>query len=333
MAANEEYFGEKRVLKPTFKAWAIHFLLLALTFCTATIAGSIFPFGKTETLPDADPQSWSELGDFILALPVKYFILVGNAVTSLFTEPGLLVYGLCFSGSLVFILFCHEMGHYVACRIYKVDASLPFFLPTPPMIGPAGTFGAFIKIMSPLPSRRAIFDIGVAGPIAGFVALVPVAIVGIVTSPYLVNSHTGIEFGKPLLILLFEFLIGTSILPGFGNPFYFAAWVGLLVTALNLLPSGQLDGGHAIYAVFGERVHSISGKIVFASAAILAIFGFWFYWSPTGLLLTVLLLVMMRLGHPEPLDQTPLDKKRRLVAAAVLIIFLLSFIPFPVRIV
>lgn len=332
MAANEGYLGEKPLLKPTLKAWALHLLLLVLTFCTATLAGSMFPFGRIETLPDADPQSWAELGDFILSLPAKYFLLVGHAVTSLFTEPGLLTYGLCFSVSLIFILFCHEMGHYIACRIYRVDASLPFFLPTPPMIGPAGTFGAFIKIMSPLPSRKAVFDIGVAGPIAGFIALIPVAILGIITSPYLVNSHPGIEFGKPLLILIFEFLLGISILPGFGNPFYFAAWVGLLVTALNLLPSGQLDGGHAIYAVFGERVHSISGKIVFVAAALMAFLGFWFYWSPTGLLLTVLLFVMMRLGHPAPYDQTPLDTKRRLVAAAVLIIFLLSFAPFPVRI-
>lgn len=333
MAANEGYFGEKPVLKPTPKAWALHLLLLALTFCTATIAGSMFPFGKTETLPDADPQTWAELADFVIALPSKYFVLIGNVVGSLFTEPGLLMYGLCFSASLVFILFCHEMGHYIACRIYKVDASLPFFLPTPPMIGPAGTFGAFIKIMSPLPSRKAVFDIGVAGPIAGFIALIPVAILGIVTSPYLFNSHAGIEFGKPLLILIFEFLLGTSILPGFGNPFYFAAWVGLLVTALNLLPSGQLDGGHAIYAVFGERVHSIAGKIVFVAAAIMAILGFWLYWSPTGLLLTVLLFVMMRLGHPEPYDQMPLDKKRRLIAAAVFVIFVLSIAPFPVRLV
>lgn len=332
MAANEGYFGERSVLKPTLKAWALHILLLAVTFCTATIAGTLFPFGRIETLPDADPQSWSELAAFLFSLPSKYLFLVSTAIGSLFTDASLLTYGVCFSISLVFILFCHEMGHYIACRIYKVDASLPFFLPTPPMFGPAGTFGAFIKIMSPLPSRKAVFDIGVAGPIAGFIALIPVAILGIATSPYLFNSHPGIEFGKPLLILILEFVLGSSILPGYGNPFYFAAWVGLLVTALNLLPSGQLDGGHAIYAVFGERIHALSGKIVFVAAAIMAILGFWFYWSPTGLLLTVLLFVMMRLDHPEPDDETPLDKKRRLIAAAVLIMFLLSFTPFPVRI-
>src|SRR5213078_4439098 len=104
-----------------------------------------------------------------------------EAVVRLFTDPLSLEYGLSFSLSLLFILLSHEMGHYVACRLYRVDATLPFFLPTPPMVGPAGTFGAFIKILSPMPSRRAVFDIGVAGPIAGFIALIPIALMGLAT--------------------------------------------------------------------------------------------------------------------------------------------------------
>jgi membrane-associated protease RseP (regulator of RpoE activity) len=119
---------------------------------------------------------------------------------------------------------------------------------------------------------------------------------------------------------------------GVGNPFYFAAWVGLLVTALNLIPSGQLDGGHAIYAVFGERVHRLTGRIAFPLMAILSIFGLVFYGSPSGLLITIMLAVMMRVKHPEPWDQTPLDAKRKAVAFATLVIFILCFVPFPIRI-
>ena len=121
-------------------------------------------------------------------------------------------------------------------------------------------------------------------------------------------------------------------LPIFSNPFYFAAWLGLLVTALNLIPSGQLDGGHAIYAVFGERVHWWTGRIAFAAMALFSIAGFYFYSSPSGFLFAVFLGVMMRIRHPEPLDDTPLDFKRKAVAALVLLMFALCFVPFPIQI-
>jgi membrane-associated protease RseP (regulator of RpoE activity) len=290
----------------------------------------LFPFGVVDTLPDADPQSWAELADFIFSLPVKYVLLIGNVFERVAEDPSLLFYGLCFSTSLLFILLSHELGHYIACRIYNVDATLPYFIPTPPMIGPAGTFGAFIKIMSPMPSRKAVFDIGVAGPIAGFVALIPVLIGGLITSPILQNIYLGIQFSKPLLVHFFEFSTGIQMQPGIGNPFYFAAWVGLLVTALNLIPSGQLDGGHAIYAVFGETVHRWTGRIAFAVMATLSILGWFIYGSPSGFLIAILLGVMMRIKHPRPYDETPLDNKRRLVAILVLLIFILSFAPFPI---
>lgn len=319
-------------MRPTWRAYARHGLLLLVTFCTATIAGVLFPFGLIQTMPDADPQTWGELANFVISLPEKYVLLIGSAIALIFSNSEYLIYGLSFSLSLLFILISHEMGHYVACRIYKVDATLPYFIPTPPLIGPAGTFGAFIKIMSPMPSRRAVFDIGVAGPIAGFIALLPIAIIGILTSPILNNDHQGIEFVKPLLIRFFETGLGAEILPGIGNPFYFAAWVGLLVTALNLIPSGQLDGGHAIYAVFGERVHYWTGRIAFPVMAVLSILGWFYFNSPSGFLIAILLGIMMRIRHPEPYDQTPLNRKRKLIAVATLLIFVLSFVPFPIRI-
>jgi len=328
---------DRPVLKPTLRTWIKHSLLLALTLVTVTIAGTLFPFGRIQTLPDADPQSLAEWLAFIGDMPVKYVLLVGDALTKLATDWSYLSYGLSFSLSLLFILISHEMGHYIACRIYRVDATLTFFIPTPPMIGPAGTFGAFIKILSPMPSRRAVFDIGVAGPIAGFVALIPIAIVGVMTmqiaTPEQIAAGPGsLVFTDPLFMRLIGLVVGIDLSVGLGNPFYFAAWVGLLVTALNLIPSGQLDGGHAIYAVFGERVHFWTGRIAFVVMATCSIVGFVYFGSPSGFLIAVLLGVMMRIRHPEPLYQTPPDGKRKAIAFLTLIIFILCFVPFPIQI-
>ncbi len=328
---------DRPVLKPTMRTWVKHSLLLALTLVTATIAGILFPFGVIQTLPDADPQTLAEWLAFVGDMPVKYFVLVGDALTKLFTDWSYLSYGLSFSLSLLFILISHEMGHYIACRIYRVDATLPYFIPTPPMIGPAGTFGAFIKILSPMPTRRAVFDIGVAGPIAGFVALIPIAIIGILTMQpatpeQIAYGNQGLQFSNPLLMKILFAATGISYETFVNSPLYYAAWVGLLVTALNLIPSGQLDGGHAIYAVFGERVHHWTGRIAFVVMAVCSIVGFIYFGSPSGFLIAVLLGIMMRIKHPTPWDQTPLDAKRKAVAFLCLIIFVLCFVPFPIQI-
>jgi membrane-associated protease RseP (regulator of RpoE activity) len=332
----QQYFYERPSMRPTARTWIKHILLLGLTLCTVTIAGSIFPFGPYQTLPEADPKNLQEVFQLLFSLPAKYAFLIGDAVRTLFTVPGHLADGLSFSLSLLFILICHEMGHYVACRIYRVDATLPFFIPTPPMIGPAGTFGAFIKILSPMPSRRAVFDIGVAGPIAGFLALLPIAVVAIArmepaTAEQLANP-SGLVFSDPLLMRVIGAAFGVDPAISVGNPFYFAAWVGLLVTALNLIPSGQLDGGHAIYAVFGEKVHYWTGRIAFPVMATLSVLGMYFYGSPSGFLIAIILAIMMRVKHPRPLDQTPLDAKRRVIAVLTLLIFILCFMPFPIQI-
>ena len=324
-------------MKPTFRTYIRHLLLLAITFCTSMVAGVMYPFGPINTLPADDPGTAAEVVSFVLSLPMRYVGLVSDTVHKIFTIPYVLDYGLKFTLSVLFILICHEMGHYIACRIYKVDATLPFFIPTPPLIGPAGTFGAFIKILSPRPSRRAVFDIGVAGPIAGFVALIPIALVGIATMEMatpeqVANSQGGIVFSDPLLMKFFAYLFGIDLQFGIGNAFYYAAWLGLLVTALNLIPSGQLDGGHAIYAVFGKTVHKLTGRIAFPVMAVFSVIGMYFFNSPSGLLIAIILAVMMRVGHPEPLDQTPLDPKRNVIAFATLVIFALCFVPFPIKI-
>jgi len=323
--------------RPTLRTWLKHLLLLVITFFTATIAGTLYPFGPYNAIPADDPQTLGQFFEFLFALPTLYGALIANALMRLYADPTNLVYGLSFSVSLLFILICHEMGHYIACRIYRVDATLPFFIPTPPMIGPAGTFGAFIKILSPMPSRKAVFDIGVAGPIAGFLALIPVALIGLatmktVTPQQIANTESLLVFSDPLLMKLFAAIFGIDLGLGEGNAFYFAAWVGLLVTALNLIPSGQLDGGHAIYAVLGEKVHYWTGRIAFAVMAVSAVIGLLYFNSPSGFLIAIILGVMMRLRHPQPVDQTPLDAKRKLIAFATLIIFVLCFVPFPIRI-
>src|SRR5215203_4837505 len=177
MGINERQMMDEMVaksLRPSVRTWLKHLAFLIITFLTSTIAGVLYPFGPISILPDTDPQTFTEITQFILSLPVRYVVLVGTAVSSILSDPGYLRHGVSFSLSLMFILISHEMGHYVACRLYRVDSTLPFFIPTPPMVGPAGTFGAFIKIRSPMPSTKAVFDIGVAGPIAGFIALVPI---------------------------------------------------------------------------------------------------------------------------------------------------------------
>ena len=169
-------------MRPTARTWIKHTIFFLLTLLTVTVAGVLPPFGILPLpIAESDPQTWAEFSRFLSALPSAYFELITGTITALLTNAEVLSYGLKFSFSLLFILLCHEFGHYIACRIYKVDATLPYFIPTPPLLGPAGTLGAFIKIVSPMPSRKAVFDIGVAGPIAGFAALVPVALLGFLT--------------------------------------------------------------------------------------------------------------------------------------------------------
>jgi membrane-associated protease RseP (regulator of RpoE activity) len=329
----ELLYANRPVLKPTARTWAKHIALLAITFCTATVAGLMYPFGSYPWFEKFDPQTFGEL----LQLPVVYPALLLDAVSHALAQTGGIAYGLEFSISLLFILISHEMGHYIACRRYHVDATLPFFIPTPPMIGPAGTFGAFIKILSPMPSRKAVFDIGVAGPIAGFIALIPVAIAGVATMQTFVPQTPGVQegtltFTDPLFMRLIALAFGKDLHFAVGNAFYFAAWVGLLVTALNLIPSGQLDGGHAIYAVFGEKVHKWTGRIAFPVMATLSVVGLIYFGSPSGFLVAIILAIMMRIRHPQPWDMTPLDTKRKVIAFLTLVIFVLCFVPFPIRV-
>src|SRR6185369_14563671 len=193
-------------------------------------------------------------------------------------------------------------------------ATLPFFIPAPPLFL-AGTFGAFIKMKSPIPSRRALFDIGLAGPLAGFVVLLPVAVAGLQT------LQTGapppgagaIIFNDPLLFQLIAKFGRTNLATASPNPLYLAAWIGLLVTSLNLMPVGQLDGGHGTFAVFGQRAHKWIGRLAFLTMAALALLGWFWHGSPSGFLYTVLLAVMLKVRDPQPSVMESLGRVRTLI--------------------
>jgi membrane-associated protease RseP (regulator of RpoE activity) len=290
-----------------------------------------------EAAPEPAVASPERLLDYVLYVPELYVKAVWAYLVHGLAHPALIAQGAMFSGALLSILAAHEAGHYVACRRYGVDATLPFFIPAPPLFL-AGTFGAFIKIKSPIPSRRALFDIGVAGPLAGFAVALPVALLGLLTAepapPHAIEpGQSLIIFGDPLLMQLIGRAVGSGLNIQI-NPLYFAAWIGLLVTSLNLMPVGQLDGGHATYALFGKRLHAWVGRVAFVAAATLAVLGWVWYSSPSGFLYAVLLAVLLRVRHPQLLDERePLGAGRAAVAVVTLAVYVLSFLPFPIKIV
>jgi membrane-associated protease RseP (regulator of RpoE activity) len=274
--------------------------------------------------------------EYLLYVPKYYALMLAWAGSYAYANPHFIREGLTFAGALLPILLAHEAGHYVACRLYGVEATLPFFIPMPPPFM-AGTLGAFIKIKSPIPSRRALFDIGVAGPLAGFALIVPVAVAGLLTAapaPAPAADASVMFFNDPPLLRLLAVALGVSDLANIApNPFYFAAWFGLLVTSLNLLPVGQLDGGHAVYALLGRRAHKHVGRLAFLSMLVLAPLGWYWHGAPTSVLYVVLLFVMLRVPHPAPLDDhDPLGRARALVGLLTLIVFALSFLAFPLTI-
>jgi membrane-associated protease RseP (regulator of RpoE activity) len=322
------YTGRRRAARPTTREWIRHTALFLLTALTSTIAGIMLVSDELAE-PKLGLTSWL---DYALYVPEYYLLTLGAYIHNALVHPSLAAQGATFAGSLLLILATHEAGHYVACRRYGVDATLPFFIPAPPLFL-AGTFGAFIKIKSPIPSRRALFDIGVAGPLAGFIVALPIAAIGILT---LQPAHPagaiggGIIFNDPPLFRLLAGAFGVRLSEASINPFYMAAWIGLLVTSLNLMPVGQLDGGHATYAVFGPRLHKWLGSAAFITMAALAVLGWFWHGSPSGFLYAVLLAVMLRVRHPPAEDTTPLDRARLIVAVITLLVFLLCFMPFPI---
>jgi membrane-associated protease RseP (regulator of RpoE activity) len=234
--------------------------------------------------------------------------------------------GFLYSFAIMTILLAHEMGHYLMTRKYGIPSTLPFFIPFP--MEPFGTFGAIIKMKGVIVNKRALFDIGVAGPLCGFAVALPFIVAGILLSKtqVVIGGDHYQRLGDPLLFTILQRIFIGEIPKGLDlvlHPFAYAGWVGLFVTALNLLPVGQLDGGHAVYAVFGNKSKWVF-RISIALLAALAIF-----YNPGWLTLVILLLIFGR-RHPQPFDtETRLDSKRIFIACVVLFIFILSFIPAP----
>jgi membrane-associated protease RseP (regulator of RpoE activity) len=283
----------------------VNLLLILATFLTTTLTGSTFQF--------KDP-----------------FLSFSN-----------LILGLPYAVAIMTILGAHEMGHYFYAIKHKIYATLPYFIPFYIPVFSFGTFGAFIRIKSPIPNRVALFDVGIAGPIAGLIASIFFIVFGFSQLPdaegmrtYIETMHAWSETGQDALTLgnsiLFDFIrtaMGAKYLPMYEVyhfPFIFAGWIGLLVTALNLMPIGQLDGGHISYALLGKKA-----KIVAVSAFIaLALLNFY---STNWLLWTILILFVIRLKHPPTMnDQLELDTGRRTLAWCSYLIFITCFSPMPI---
>lgn len=253
--------------------------------------------------------------------------LAGAAAPHPFHDPRVLLLSAVYTLVLLLILSAHEMGHYWTCRRNGLSATLPFFIPAPTLIG---TMGAFIRIRSPIARKRILFDVGAAGPLAGFAVAVPVLGIGLALSKVVPALPRGqsLLFGEPLLVKLFSALLFGRVGPGYDvllHPVAFAGWVGLLVTAINLFPIGQLDGGHILYAVFGARIRVV-GRIFLALFVVLGVF-FWAGW-----LLWAVLILILGVKHPPIWDENAaLGKWRTIGAALVLIIFVISFTPAPIQ--
>lgn len=240
------------------------------------------------------------------------------------------LHGWQYSACLIAILTFHEFGHYFAAKKHRVPASLPYFIPSPFPQTLFGTFGAVIRMSPYIPNRRALFDIAAAGPVAGLVVALPITLAGISMSQLqlLSSMSTGIQLGEPLIFKAMSWWVFGPIPEGYDlvtHPMAFAGWVGMFVTALNLLPIGQLDGGHIVHSVFGSKSHYVSGA-VFGLLALVTFSGNYSY------MIFLVLLWFMGVKHPPTInDQVPLDPRRQRIAALLLFLFILCFTPTPIQ--
>ena len=272
---------------------------------------------------------------WILFLLTNFTTLFAGAImegAQIYSNPLEIFKGIPFSFTLLFILGTHEFGHYYYAQKHKVDATLPYFIPAPPFLFLIGTFGAYIKIKSPIYRKDALLQIGAAGPIAGFIIAVPALVIGLLLSEVIEKKDIqgAIILGDSILMKVLTFITHPGLLESQDimlHPIAFAGWIGLLVTMLNLLPIGQLDGGHIAYAMLGEK-QDIIGKLAFLLLIPLSFFSInWLIWG------ILLLLLMRSVKHPPIQDiHVPLSYKDKRIGYACLIIFILCLIPAPFKI-
>jgi membrane-associated protease RseP (regulator of RpoE activity) len=276
------------------KGAGLNILLFCLTFMTVLITGAL--------MQGADP----------------------------FMYPFSLTEGLPFTLALMSILLCHELSHYFSSRRHGVDATLPYFIPVPPLPGviSIGTFGAFIKMRSPIFSRGALIDIGASGPIVGFAVAVAASVIGLMQSNItkLEEGMQVLTLGESALFSALSYLIIGPVPEGYDvylHPVAFAGWIGFFITSLNLIPIGQLDGGHILYAIVGAK-HRLLSKVLVVVLGVLGMFTWmgWAFWA--------VLMLLLGINHPPVVYwEYPLDQGRRATAIAALVIFLLTFTPLP----
>ena len=267
--------------------------------------------------------------NIILFLATIFTTLVAGALIEnapLLQDISTIKKGIPFSFTLISILGFHELGHFAVSRLHGVDATLPYFIPAPPPFFFIGTFGAFIKVKSPIYDKRALLDIGAAGPIAGFLIAVPAVIWGLQISEITAAAPgEGIVLGNSILLWAIERIVMGNIPPGYSvalSSVAFAGFIGLLVTAFNLMPIGQLDGGHIAYALFGRK-QEIVAKVFF-----IVLLGMSFLWP--GWLVWAALVYAMKLRHPPTADDIlHIDKRRKIIGYICMVIFVLCFTPVP----
>ena len=290
------------------RKWWLHVLLFVLTLLTTTTFGYALAQSYASSRP-LDEQR------------------IAEAYIRLFHGGAGLSAGLIYSVPLLLILLAHEFGHYFACRRWGVEASLPYFGPSPTLLG---TLGAIILMRSPIYSRKSLLDIGASGPIAGFIMLIPFLTVGVWLSHVVpgIQAHGPFAFGMPFLMRVLEWVRfpGAASSDICLHPMAVAAWGGLLATAMNLLPAGQLGGGHILYALTGPRVHRLATRI---SAALLVLVGFLYWYWPWWIGAVVVFLVRR---HALIYDQRPLGTPRIAVGVAALLLFVISIAIVPLEI-
>ena len=293
---------------PPLRSLLLAFFLFLLTLCTCLVAGTHFAY----TFANHEAVSWKTFSD---------------SFELLYCHPASLLAGFPFALTLMTILLAHELGHFFACRYHHIRTSYPFFIPFPSLIG---TFGAFILIRSPIRTRRALFDVGASGPFVGFIFAIPALLYGVVHAqvvPGLADpTKADAIFGVPLIVRLFSALIqpGVAAKNLLLHPIGRAAWVGLFATSLNLLPAGQLDGGHILRSI-SSRLHGASSLALPAFLAALGFLGHWqgwYFWA-------AMLFVIGFFRVPGVYDSAPVDPTRRFGAFLALLIFLLTFMPSP----
>ena len=315
-SSTTEYYRPIEIVyaPPPKQRYWIHILLLLLTIGTTLVVGARMQYNFQNNQP-----AFSLNDDEVPFFPLRWTL----------AQPSRLLLGVPFASTLMLILLAHEMGHYLCCKYYGVYATLPFFIPAPTLIG---TLGAFIRIRSPIRSRTALFDIGIAGPIAGFVVAVAVLIFALPLSRAMTPSAAAsdIQLGYPLIFSVISHILPLPALKGtsaglhgvYFHPTAIAAWVGMFATALNLLPGGQLDGGHIVFSI-APHAHRTVSRLTILALIPMAIY-FWAGW-----LIWAVLLRISGMRHPMVAEWPGVTGGRRRLAVLALAMLILTLAPAP----